>query len=960
MVPKTTPLTREEKAQIALKKQVLPFTARRLPWLLGVLMFAAYGLTLNHWVSPDSVVDVASLQGLNWLPRVTGPITYLLLEPFAILPPEWVPVAVNLFTALCAALSLGLLARSVALLPHDLSRTGTPWWMVTPARLMTTRCPWLPPVVAVLVCGFQLTFWQNAITATSQMLDLLMFAYVILCLLEFNVSRRDAWLLRGAFVYGLGMSNDWAMAAFMLPLLVALIGVKRLFLFNEFFLTRLLRYPETLKLHLLWQIPAAWLAGLSLFLLPPAVISLTPSAHMSFWTALKYIAGSYHASLANFPREIMIISCLVSVTPFFLISTHFYQFLAGFSRLNFYVPPSPEDPHVHYLTGDNRWPVFLGTLFFQMGYGFFLLLGLWTMFDSPISPRRLNLGVACLPLYYLGALSIGYFFGHFLLTTEVKPPPRATKPLSEDPSPMEWRARLIALFVRSLKFLTLLALALLAVGYPAALFWKNLPEITVNRADPCGDYIAQLERELPPDCGVIVGSDSFRLMYLQSAVIRSGLQMNYLFLDMSAFNRSSGYVDFIRQNYPGFNVDSILPSGDAPPSVNDFPNLLKQLAGHYEIYYLPPLPVLEPFTEYFYLQAHGLFYRLNRYTPHHPYADPPSPEIVTNNVVFWRTFEQKQLRQLLARINPPTPPPTASLVDGFLNTLRFWPEADNESIEAGTYYASALNDWGVELQREGNFRAARKFFAQALELNPRNAAASINLKFSRDYLEHRPVQWLAPFETARSLGEYGDWQEVSNDGLVDDPNFCFMLGAFQADSRLLRPAIAQFHRVKELSPDRPDAWLNLANLFLESRDYADALSAADDLAAAFPTNHSAVLLKAEAYMGHHDYQKAIPLYGQSLAFDPTNYLPRLNRGLAHSKLHQLDEARRDFNAVLQLSSNAFPAYYDLAEIAWEETNRPAARTNYQLFLKYAPPNNPEIDEVRARLKELILSVGSKK
>jgi hypothetical protein len=108
-------------------------------------------------------------------------------------------------------------------------------------------------------------------------------------------------------------------------------------------------------------------------------------------------------------------------------------------------------------------PVFLGTLFFQLVYGFFLLVGLWTMFDSPISPRRLNLGVACLPLYYLGALSIGFFTGHFLLTSDLKtsPPP---PPLPEDASPLEWRTHQSARVARLLKYLTVLFLVLMAAG----------------------------------------------------------------------------------------------------------------------------------------------------------------------------------------------------------------------------------------------------------------------------------------------------------------------------------------------------------------------------------------------------------------------------------------------------------------------------------------------------------------
>jgi len=56
-------------------------------------------------------------------------------------------------------------------------------------------------VLAVLVCGLQLTFWEHATVGSSEMLDLLMFAYVVRCLLEFRIAGRDSWLFRAAFVY---------------------------------------------------------------------------------------------------------------------------------------------------------------------------------------------------------------------------------------------------------------------------------------------------------------------------------------------------------------------------------------------------------------------------------------------------------------------------------------------------------------------------------------------------------------------------------------------------------------------------------------------------------------------------------------------------------------------------------------------------------------------------------------
>ena len=59
-------------------------------------------------------------------------------------------------------------------------------------------------------------------------LDLLLFAYIIRNLLEFRLDANDGWLLRAAFVYGLGITNNWAMIGFFPLFLAALIWIRGL------------------------------------------------------------------------------------------------------------------------------------------------------------------------------------------------------------------------------------------------------------------------------------------------------------------------------------------------------------------------------------------------------------------------------------------------------------------------------------------------------------------------------------------------------------------------------------------------------------------------------------------------------------------------------------------------------------------------------------------------------------
>src|SRR3974390_879382 len=168
----------------AISQLLLP---ARLPWLAGAAAFLLYLLTLNHWVSLAGLGLFARAAGWTWRPEFGQPLTLLVLFPFRALPHSWLAPALNLFSAAGAAAVLVILARSVMLLPQDLP-PAKPLRPSQPRPVLSIPSAWLPPVLAALVCGLELSFWENATSATGEILDLLAFAYVIRCLLEFRLS----------------------------------------------------------------------------------------------------------------------------------------------------------------------------------------------------------------------------------------------------------------------------------------------------------------------------------------------------------------------------------------------------------------------------------------------------------------------------------------------------------------------------------------------------------------------------------------------------------------------------------------------------------------------------------------------------------------------------------------------------------------------------------------------------
>src|SRR5512147_2135276 len=95
------------------------FTRDRLPWVIGAAALAVYLVTLSPWVTLSNLGLVTRASGWDWQTTLAQPLLYLMLLPFRLLPPGWVPLALNVATAVCGALTLMTLARTVALLPHN-------------------------------------------------------------------------------------------------------------------------------------------------------------------------------------------------------------------------------------------------------------------------------------------------------------------------------------------------------------------------------------------------------------------------------------------------------------------------------------------------------------------------------------------------------------------------------------------------------------------------------------------------------------------------------------------------------------------------------------------------------------------------------------------------------------------------------------------------------------------------
>ncbi len=960
------------------------FTAAWLPWVIAAGALVVYLATLNPLATFNSLAPVTRVSGFSWIPELFGPLVYLVTYPFRWLPVALLPVAINAFTAVCAALTLALLARSVALLPHD--RTDEQRRRERSEHaLLSFPLAWVPPLFAVMVCGLQLSFWENATAATGEMVDLLVFAYVVRCFLEYRIDERDSWLYRAAFVFALGVTNNWGLISFFPAVLVALIWTKRLGFFHGPFLIRL---------------ALCGFAGLLLYLLLPFITSHSENAAIPFWPALKYTIATQKQSLLHVYRNgrpVILVFCLTSIVPLFLIGIRWASSFGDSSKLG----------------------AALATFMFHLVNAFFLLACVWIALDPAVSPRNKGAELPFRPLlpflslYYLGALSAGYFVGYFLLVFSGPP---AGGPRT--PGIIRWLRPRIQILVWAL-----IALA------PTLLIYRNLPQIRFTNGMAYKNFAALTAKGLP-NHGLALSDDLRRTYLTKLALTQTGTASNYLFLDTEAF-RWPAYQKFIARSNPKLWTTSIPTNRTDALAPMEMYQLVGELMKSNTVSYLHPS--FGYYFEFFWLEPNGIASTLKPFPKDDVLLPALSPELIEQNQRFWSDAEDSALKPVAAALNNPGPARKIEFLEYLMRKLRLKHELNRDAQGLGAWYSRSADFWGVQLQRAGRLPAAGRLFQTALELNPENVAARVNLDCNANLVAGRKTNNQLARSVEEQFGKYRNWNDVvGENGPFDDPNFCFEQGRVAVRSELYRQAIHQFERASALDPDNIGARMWLAQLYVLSKKPADAVEvikalherkelrdaantnriqlllveisshlASQDLPGAeqviqralksFPADEGIISTAARAYMNFDFFTNAVEMLDQQLLISSNNVGTLVNKGfcclqsqrypLAIATLKQallietnaasvnyssamldlaiallrngnLEEAKELYQKLQKMYPNAFQIPFGLGEIAYLQKDTNAAVRNYELYLTMTVTNTAEGRVILSRLREL--------
>ena len=961
------------------------FVPRFLPWLLGRVMLLVYVFTLNHWVTLLNIGQVATASGWIWTPQLFGPVSYLATLPFHWLPAANIPLAMNVFSAVCAALTLVLLARSVTILPQD--RTEAQRQRERSDFSFLTGWPAIfPPILAVVLGGLQLTFWEHATNYTGEMFDLLLFAFIIWLLLEYRLDEKPWRLAVAAAAFGAGMAEDWAFVGFFPIFLAAIIWLKRVEFFNIGFLTRMV----------LWG-----LGGMLFFLLLPVLAKFSGNLKMGIWEALR----------PNIHMDWLVVKDIKDGTVRYNLA------LASLSTL---LPVLAMAIRWKRGFGDSsRIGMTLATNMFHLVYGAIFTVCVWVMFDPPFSPQQL-LGTPSLTLYYLAALGIGYNCGYFLLVFG-----RKALPSRRDPKPSQ-------IFTKDLLWLCPVIVAgtftaaVLAVG---AMIYLNTPVIREVNNDTLLKFARLNTQNLPKDGAILLcdsdapGQDQpLRSILIQAMLAHDGRIQAFPVVDTQSLNWPR-YHQYLHERYPDKWPLVVKTTDTNLVSPLVIFGLLNSLSKSNTLCYLNPS--YGYYFEEFYQEPHGLVYLMKTFPDHELLPPALDKNLIAENDIFWSHAKETIGPTVQNALAKPARKAQTDVFNWLLLHLYSTPEPNQNAILAGMFCARSLDDWGVQLQRAGDLTNAAAQFTAAKQLNPDNVVADINLKFNQT-LRAGQTNELAPEPiNPDQFGKYRNWNAVLNaNGPFDEISFCFEGGVHLMQDAMFHQAAQQLTRVRQLAPHNLATRVELAQIYLVNRQPDQALEVLHDplteqltfglnetnsiglqiLAAAAhfqkneiadgtrlleteiarnPENDTLLLTAVQAYMLRGLYTNALHVIARKLARTPddpqwlfgqgyaslqighydaaitalTRVLEietndptaRFNRALAYLRSDRLDQARDDYHRLQSTYTNSFQVAFGLAEIGWREHDTNEAVRNYNLYLANAPTNSAEFKIVRERL-----------
>lgn len=917
-----------------------------LPWMLGAAFFVLYLATLNPWMSMTSAPVTTAIGGFDHEWAWQRPVLALLTAPLRWLPKGYLPQTANFLAALMGAGTVAILARCVQLLPRDRTpeeriRGGSEAPRLKPALV------WAPPLLAATLLGLQLTFWEHATAQTGEIWDVLVFSWCVRCLMEFRHDRKDRWLWQLAVVYGVSITNNWAMIGFAPLFAVAVLWIRGL---HGRFLVQFLGFG---------------LLGVSFYLVIPSIGLLLSGSSPGWLTSLDSLLLHQRSILLGLPRPRFLLLALVNLLPLAYIGVRWKDGQGS---------------------GVERLALALTLICLQaagLGANFAMA------FDLPFGPRQMVYldaaagGIPLLTFHFCSALLAAHFAGYFLHVGGTAP----TKPWKQSRDGTQWVGRI-----------AYIAVLATTVALPPTLLFRNGPKLARENQSHLRDVAIGLREKLPRRGAVVLNFDPLlHQILVASEVDPEGPDSNLYILE------SQMPDPLYRQHLVRSKATSAWPEwasvAEAKTNIAGQFLPLWQRAAQENKAYLLSLD-LNFSTEGMKLTPCGLAYQVE------PGGSGLASGILLHNedaAVLMATWEKRSpLFEVLSHAQ----------MAGSSPTVRW----------AAQVWSRAANVNGVACQRGRQWSNAKSLFQIALNVDPDNVAARINLMANADLAAGRSVgaqttTAAATFDPGTLYHFYGPIEEpqslvnLGRSLLLSSPPQFKSAGAFFLRARELNPDFLRAslgYIASELNQGHPDLALAevnqvgdrtgltvqervsllrfkvaalgglnrirdiekclasareqmprevapielLVDLYFNEKQFERALPLLDEWMKLEPRNTLAASRKAQALLLLQRNAEALPLLTQLIDREPGWTSVRANRAVALMRLKKLDEAQREYERLLETDSGNFVFHAGLAEVSELQQRPKQALQHWESFLANAPHSTEEFTNALKKVERL--------
>ena len=917
------------------------FVTRKLPWILAGVAFAVFLSTRNPWIGLNSLRPVFEAAGWGFENAFAQPLHQMFGMALSALVGPKFPGQANLLTAAMAAAVVYLLARSVALLPHD-RRHEERIREFSDIALLTIPLAWVPPVLAVGLLAFQSTFWQHATAFTGEMIDLLVFAIAVRSLLEYRLDRRESRLWTVSFLVGVGIANSYAFLGFLPMFVAAIVWIRGWTFFNLAFLLRL---------------SLAGLAGLLVLLWVPLSAKMSGRFDEGFWTLLWSAVELKGGQLLMYPRGRFLFLALMMIAP--LIG-------AGIRW------PSRMGAGLDTLAANVAWQVLVLAWF-----GLCIAVG----FDVKFSPRQLGYGVPLLTFSFCASLAVGYFAGYYLLVWTGRPDSRHA-----------YGVRPVASALSRLAGLSVLALMVLV---PGGLLARNWRTIVADNGPSLREYVLTMLAPLHRAPGLVFAEDPVLAMALTAGNEALGGNAGHLVVN-TRLAPARVYRQFMARRH-GERWPALRTIAEANENIAGlWLTLATQAARSNQTYFASSVFSFfaEPFDFRPVGSLHGALPRKGSMPsiPSEPEFDQvrrfwrevqPSLDAVVRDTALgstnaaeigalwsrsanasgvflqeWgRLKEAGDLFREALRLNPqnvsarvnqqvnqalaaarPIPTDLVKVWDGKAGLLDLHGPVDEPEF---------LRVFGNALlaQKDDMVRRAAVSFSRASRLSPTN-------QFNR----------FGFISAALAIGDLASATNTLNE-LRADPGRARWTplekaGLSEAEGRVLIAlnqlvdAEAPLVEARRLNPANPDLCDYLSYLYLLLGKTDASLAMTEEWEKVAKSDPAPVSRRALILMQLGRYGPAVEALTKVLDRDAANPVARVNRAIARLMLNQFPESRADYERLIKDGRETFQVRFGLAEIARQQKQASEELKQLERYLELAPKNTSEHTNVVTRVAAL--------